>query len=480
MGLDTFNLEIESVVGSETGAPEEKITYRVNRYSLDDFEERLKKQIKWAVKVDGVVKPAGNALSGDVVEIILKKEWEGKEILVMAQNFFRDFKESAGQKTKVTRFPQTLVKEISGETEASGGQTIQYRVKSYNRQENNISKDIQDRVKWAVKVDGKIEELKDKKGGRINLEIKKEWDGKEIMVMACLQSFREDVCKKTKIKGYYYKGTKKWGALQTGFPASGHNYSLDEILQLPKMDERGKQNAKLLNKMSKEVVKGVYETTLKAILSDDDNIRKRVINNFYTGRGNSLTFYEDSTQSKKLHTYEPFLNYYNNYLEVLKIMLKEKSLEIKDGEAIAKYFTKINAHYTPNFSQDMFSHDYFGLMGGTQSIGVELEIKQINDTSSYEVKTKMRIGDWYGADYNDINGGNLSGNFDFENVSLYTSVWELGKRVVKGAVKTVVEIKENWKGNTPSLPSFFWLQHHYGCCPFKTEIIFVKTDMINL
>jgi len=200
MGLDTFKLEVESVVGSETGVPGEKITYTANRYNLDEFEERLKRQIKWAVKVDGVIKPAGGALSGETVEIILEKKWEGKEILVMAQNFFRDFKESAGQKTKVEKFPRTLVKEISECKEASCGQTVKYKVIRYNRQESSVSSNDKKNIKWAVEVDGIQEELTDKKGESINLTIKEEWDGKEITVMACLNGFDKNVSTRTRVQ----------------------------------------------------------------------------------------------------------------------------------------------------------------------------------------------------------------------------------------------------------------------------------------
>jgi hypothetical protein len=71
-----------------------------------------------------------------------------------------------------------------------------------------------------------------------------------------------------------------------------------------------------------------------------------------------------------------------------------------------------------------------------------LEIEQIK-IKSYNVTTKMYIGDWYGADFDDINDGNT-------------------------------------KGKIPSLNAFFWLQHHFNCYPFETEIIFFREDTINL
>ncbi|QYN50307.1 hypothetical protein [Apibacter sp. ESL0404] len=78
-------------------------------------------------------------------------------------------------------------------------------------------------------------------------------------------------------------------------------------------------------------------------------------------------------------------------------------------------------------------------MGGTQTIKVELEIEE-DKPRKFLVKTNMYIGDWYGADWDDIN------------------------RVVKGSVH--------------SLTAFFWLQHQYGCQPFETEIIYQSLDYI--
>ena len=81
-------------------------------------------------------------------------------------------------------------------------------------------------------------------------------------------------------------------------------------------------------------------------------------------------------------------------------------------------------------------------MGGTQTVKVDLEITEIKN-NKFEVKTEMYIGDWYGADWDDLNG--------------------------KG-------IKEF----APSLKAFFMLQHYYGCQPFETEIFYKSIDYIGL
>ena len=42
-------------------------------------------------------------------------------------------------------------------------------------------------------------------------------------------------------------------------------------------------------------------------------------------------------------------------------------------------------------------------MGGTKTIKVNLKITEIKK-NKFEVKTKMYIGDWYGVDWDDLNG----------------------------------------------------------------------------
>ncbi|QYN48360.1 hypothetical protein GYM73_01565 [Apibacter sp. ESL0432] len=77
----------------------------------------------------------------------------------------------------------------------------------------------------------------------------------------------------------------------------------------------------------------------------------------------------------------------------------------------------------------------------TQTVKVDLEIEE-DKPRKFLVKTKMYIGDWYGADWDDVNG------------------------VIKGSVH--------------SLSAFFWLQHHYGYQPFETEIIYQSLDYLTL
>lgn len=160
-------------------------------------------------------------------------------------------------------------------------------------------------------------------------------------------------------------------------------------------------------------------------------------------------------------------------------MLKEKSIETKDGDEIRNIFlNELNfSEFRPNFSiiSDIYSYDYYGLMGGTQTIKVDLEIEE-QFPNTYKVKTKMYIGDWYGADWGDINGGSLQ---DFINQCdiYWPSPVESIKRI-KDFGKNY--FKKHIKGDTPNLNAFFWLQHYYGCHPFESEIIYQDTNYITL
>ncbi|WP_303849371.1 hypothetical protein [Apibacter mensalis] len=124
-----------------------------------------------------------------------------------------------------------------------------------------------------------------------------------------------------------------------------------------------------------------------------------------------------------------------------------------------------------------YSNVYYGLMGGTQTIKVDLEITEMGN-NKYKVKTKMYIGDWYGADWDDINGGDLSEflkEIKIDPIKDLSNPSDLIKRIQRAG-------KEHMRlnGNVPSLNAFFWLQHYYGCYPYETEIIYEDTNYIQL
>jgi hypothetical protein len=291
---------------------------------------------------------------------------------------------------------------------------------------------------------------------------------------------------KTGVDKFYYKGVKSWGKLQKydekgQLDFSAKNYQVTEKELKANLDDIGRQNVEILKGYGERWVKWFYEYAAgtRQVLSDDDDIENKVVNNFYTGKLSKLSFDENSKQSKKLHDYKPFQQYFKNYLEVIKILLKERTITQKDGKEIANIFVKILnlSDFKPNFSiiSDIYSYDYYGFMGGTQTIKVEIEIEE-KEAGKYWVETKMYIGDWYGADWQDINGGSLQDfikqiDIDWSNpLESLKKIKDLGKKY----------FKEHIKGNTPSLNAFFWLQHYYGCHPFETEIIYKDTNYIQL
>ena len=245
------------------------------------------------------------------------------------------------------------------------------------------------------------------------------------------------------IEKFYYKGIKNWGKLQSGFATEYGKITEEQIKK--HANRLGWVNINSVRNKSLKSIKESYENLLlgtRRVLSKE--VADKVINNFYSGKGKKLSFDENSKISKDLKEYRPFREYFDKYLEVIKYLIKDKAIQTKNGENIIEIFSKhIKFRSLPNFNQPLhiIDYDYYGLMGGTQTIKVELEIEE-DKPRKFLVKTKMYIGDWYGADWDDVNG------------------------VIKGSVH--------------SLSAFFWLQHHYGYQPFETEIIYQSLDYLTL
>lgn len=251
-----------------------------------------------------------------------------------------------------------------------------------------------------------------------------------------------------------FSGTKQWGKLQTGMATKNVQLSEEELDA--GLDFVGKANVGIMKWMDEDTIKGFYEDGplgVKAVLSDTDDIQNKVLNNFYTGNLNKLSFDETTQQSKKLKNLDSFQKYFQKYLEVILFLVKNEDIKGASDQCIIDTFNTLFGKHEerPNFSNksEIPFHDYYGLMGGTQTVKVNIDIvhwikKDGEKVDFYKIKTKMYIGDWYGADWGDVNG------------------WE-----------------SKLKGNIYSLNAFFWLQHHYGCHPFETEIIYESEDKIE-
>jgi hypothetical protein len=316
-----------------------------------------------------------------------------------------------------------------------------YKVVQFNREAKEY--EIKD-LKWATKFDNhplntgysNIRGLKE-----VKFNIDKEFNYTKFVVYAYFEKPIDQVSIESRLDGkFYYKGTKQWGQLQSGFATE---YSKITEEQIKKHATRlGWVNINGVRNKSLKSIKESYEGLLlgsRRVLSKE--IADKVINNFYNGKGKKLSFDENTKISKDLKEYGPFRDYFDKYLKVIKYLIKERTIQTKNEIDIVEIFRKNETNSLPSFNQPwhIIDYDYYGLMGGTQTIKVELEITEM-ENNKYELKTKMYIGDWYGADWDDVN------------------------EVVKGSVH--------------SLTAFFWLQHHYGCQPFETEIIYQSLDYI--
>jgi len=95
---------------------------------------------------------------------------------------------------RITRNEQKIVEKVDGLPEGKAGDVLTYRVIEYSRE--YITGEIIDTIKWQIKADDTIEELEET-GEEINLIIRNEWAGKEIIVMAYYVEASEDISAKT-------------------------------------------------------------------------------------------------------------------------------------------------------------------------------------------------------------------------------------------------------------------------------------------
>lgn len=340
------------------------------------------------------------------------------------------------------------------------GETYKLRVKSYTGGAPRNPRSI----RWEYSYNTNKEDseivvgaITDQKGEEIEFTVKDEGAvGMDISFYAYIsKQKKEGECSVYVNPLWRYKGTKEWGKIGSGTERKSQRLSLEQMKAQGMLDRSGYLRAEYLSQLSEQAVRNIYEGNnnvagVRQVLSDDDNLQQRVLNSFYTGTEPKMSFGPSSMLSQKLRVNPTFQEYYKRYLGVIKNIMKDDKLKMEtmDGDAVAQRFGTLKTYKQlskPNFSKplEVFKYDYYGLMGGTQKIKVDLDIIQRNETA-YIVKTRMYIGDWYGADEEDING--------------FTSL----------------------KGNVGSLNAFFWLQHHYGYHPFETEIIYESVDRIQL
>jgi len=100
------------------------------------------------------------------------------------------------------------IKEIEGAAKTYPRQKIVYKITKYSKEKNEMSDEEKNKeIKWAVKVEegGNNIELPDK-GEKITLDIDKDWESKDIFVMAYIEN-TEKATFKTKVLQDSFKGT---------------------------------------------------------------------------------------------------------------------------------------------------------------------------------------------------------------------------------------------------------------------------------
>ncbi|MFI3314387.1 MAG: hypothetical protein R3Y04_01805 [Rikenellaceae bacterium] len=286
-----------------------------------------------------------------------------------------------------------------------------------------------------------------------------------------------------------------WGKLQPElateeheFATEAHKFTKQQLIDTLNNDN-ATENIERLSKMSREEVESEYKSTNRLALSNKDDIENRVNNAFLKGEGleditingqkyKGLLFDENSEQSKRLKKSDVFEAYYNNYLSKVSETINDakKGKEINVNTLSNTLKTELGK---PDFStfQNLWKHDYFGLMGGIQKVDIDFKITPVSETE-YKLQTTMYLTDWYGADKDDI-----SMKLDYKNIAI-TTAYAMSNPTdfnnVDNYKKNMENITSNYKSIMPGLQEFFYLQHHYGCKPFPTQIIYKSTDTIML
>jgi len=103
-------MSVNGVSGKEMAFPGEIVTYRVISYNKSYVSNHDKRQVKWAVNVNGALEKLKNETNeeriGECLTLKIRPEWTGKEIFVMA--YLDNFSRNVGQKTNVIGFPITI------------------------------------------------------------------------------------------------------------------------------------------------------------------------------------------------------------------------------------------------------------------------------------------------------------------------------------------------------------------------------------
>lgn len=269
-----------------------------------------------------------------------------------------------------------------------------------------------------------------------------------------------------------YEGKSSYGKLQNGISRSPHNWDMDEMLSLNIFPNISPYNMKKLiyySKLTEDDVREIYEdgkTILDftefdingdikkmniGIFGSDFTLVQRIEDDVKSMFYNKnlpqtaiLSYDENSRISEDLHSNYAFQKEYYT-AKIVPYIYKY----INDFSQLDKIADVVKCY---NFSNkaDIPTYSFYGFMGGTQIVKFDYKIFKRFDGKYYLVDLKMIIQDLYGADQDDFITHK-------ESISLLNPE----------------------KGDISCLNAFFWLQHHFGCSPFKTEVVFHDYLILN-
>lgn len=95
-----------------------------------------------------------------------------------------------------------LVTAVKGPVEAFAGQSAKYEVERYNVRD--VSEEVRSQVKWKITVDDREIAITQPHKDVLELPVKSEWQGKQIVAKAYIKTPSEKVCRKTQVKQWEF------------------------------------------------------------------------------------------------------------------------------------------------------------------------------------------------------------------------------------------------------------------------------------
>lgn len=353
-----------------------------------------------------------------------------------------------------------LIVEVKGEKESLPGKEITYKVTRFNIQPTEEDKK---RIRWVVKVDDK-KEKQSQQGMSLKLKIKKEWVGKEILVMPYLQRPTESVSAKTKVEEIKFPILIARSMRRAGITkdSGGNDVTREDITNLGFLlpGDKEKLRTKLNDDYDKLGYKGgwLYSYSekkksrveyalneienynkktnaelFKIMINDlddwamgdlDDNLVKMV--KFFKVNKSSSNNYEDIRLTKAIAKHTSTKKFINQVAPLIGAAIQEAKgdialLKVEDDKTqftnkdLKKDKTIIGIDGLQKLDSLKYSDKFSGLgisVNGIQAYNIYLvEFKRVGN--NYKGKFKLEILDHFGLDGTDILGDNFYDQEEF-------------------------------------------------------------------